>query len=388
MNAMKELAAKAAAEAAALKEKAAQAANDFKANELGSKLKETAAAAARAAEKKAATSGLSKNLEAARSSFSNLSSLMRQGDEAAHGVGDSSDDGAHTEDERLVKEEGEQVKDRVFAGLSAFGSKLAATLDGARDGARVASANVANASASVGQLARDASAKSMDGARAARTGVVAAGASVASAGASAANRSADGLRSAKGRCGDALNAAAAVSGISVPGQPRERQCCGLSYRQRLIGCACCMALGTLLSLFSLGSFASLLLGNPAPFAFKYSLGNLLSLGAASFLVGPRAQLRGMLAPSRRWASITYLLTLLGTLLSVFVLRRALVSLLLIVLQAAALSWYMLSYVPYGHALAKRLLRKLLRRAGLSGGLLLGAEPSAHAAGAVSPAGEG
>ena len=186
---------------------------------------------------------------------------------------------------------------------------------------------------------------------------------------------------AKGRAGDAISAAAAVSGVNMPAQ-KEDKYCNLTYRQRLVGCASCLVLGTLLSIFSLGSIAQLLLGNPAPFAFKYSIGNLLSLGAASFLVGPRAQFRGMFAPSRRVASIVYLCTLAGTLVCVFVFKRALLSLLFVLLQAIALTWYMLSYIPYGQAAAKRIVRGLLRRGGL-----LKAEGS-HRASGVSPAAEG
>ena len=56
-------------------------------------------------------------------------------------------------------------------------------------------------------------------------------------------------------------------------------------------------------------------GNPVPFALKYTLGNILSLGASSFLVGPARQCRTMFAKERRAASLAYLLTLAGSLLS-------------------------------------------------------------------------
>ena len=108
-----------------------------------------------------------------------------------------------------------------------------------------------------------------------------------------------------------------------------------------------MLAGLLLSLSSLLSFTQLMLGNPLPFAFKYTAGNLLSLGATGFLVGPARQARGMLAPSRRVASLVYGASLVSTLLSTLLLRRASLSLLFILLQMLALTWYTLSYVPYG-----------------------------------------
>jgi len=52
----------------------------------------------------------------------------------------------------------------------------------------------------------------------------------------------------------------------------------LSYRQRLLGSILCFAFGTVISLSALNSLGSLLLGNAAPFAFKYTLGNLLQIG--------------------------------------------------------------------------------------------------------------
>jgi len=44
----------------------------------------------------------------------------------------------------------------------------------------------------------------------------------------------------------------------------------LSYRQRLLGCAFCFAAGLVLLATSLFSLTSLLLGNPGPFAVKYT----------------------------------------------------------------------------------------------------------------------
>ena len=72
----------------------------------------------------------------------------------------------------------------------------------------------------------------------------------------------------------------------------------------------------------------------------------------------------MLAPSRRVASLVYGASLVSTLLSTLLLRRASLSLLFILLQMLALTWYTLSYVPYGQAAAKSLLRRVLKRAGV------------------------
>ena len=90
-------------------------------------------------------------------------------------------------------------------------------------------------------------------------------------------------------------------------------CCPrLSRGQQLLGFFLCFIFGGLLSLSALGSLPSLLIGNPAPFAFKYTFGNLLSLSSGTFLVGPSKQCRDMMGPERRTASILYLTSLVGT----------------------------------------------------------------------------
>jgi len=138
------------------------------------------------------------------------------------------------------------------------------------------------------------------------------------------------------------------------------QCCAaLTYRQRLLGFTICFLLGTILSLSALSSLGGLLLGNPAPFAFKYTLGNLLAIGSSSFLVGPAKQCRDMLAPERRTASLMYVSTLIGTLISVFIIKVQLLSFALVMLQFAALTWYMLSYIPYGQQCLRRMVARVV-----------------------------
>lgn len=159
-------------------------------------------------------------------------------------------------------------------------------------------------------------------------------------------------------------------------------CTNLTYKQRMLGFSICFALGTILSLSALNSLGGLLLGNPGPFAFKYTAGNLLAIGSSSFLVGPSKQCRDMLSPERRFvgplepstfvksdvthhpldgcsmASLVYLGTLVGTLISVFVIKVQLLSFALVICQFIALTWYMLSYVPYGQQCLRRTLARL------------------------------
>ena len=90
----------------------------------------------------------------------------------------------------------------------------------------------------------------------------------------------------------------------------------LSYSARLGGFAITFMLGVLLSLTSFSSFGSVLLGNPGPWAFKYTLGNVFSISSYCFLVGPARQCSGMFAAERRLYTLLYLGTLSTTLFCV------------------------------------------------------------------------
>ena len=133
----------------------------------------------------------------------------------------------------------------------------------------------------------------------------------------------------------------------------------LSYRQRLTGFAICFCLGLLLSLTSLTSFSAILVGNPMPFAFKYTFGNVLSMGASSFLVGPVKQCEDMFAPVRRVASLLYVASLGTTLLCIFYLHNKLLTTISMCLQLFAMVWYCFSYLPFGHTLLRRCVASVL-----------------------------
>ncbi|KAL1502976.1 hypothetical protein AB1Y20_011047 [Prymnesium parvum] len=279
---------------------------------------------------------------------------------------DSSDD--TTEQERLVGQKDSPLRAKL-AGLASFGSLGALGLEGSWTSAK-------SAGAAKVEALRQASSRSLHSARSLGGKGVDGWRTAAAAGSAACSSGINKVRSAKDsareRGAEALHAAAAVSGLSLAHDKpsdtplgRACACCpALTFKQRLAGALACLAIGTLLSLFSLGSVAKLLLGNPLPFALKYTIGNLLSLGASSFLVGPAKQCRDMLAPSRRLASLVYMATLVATLLSVFVFKLVVLALLCILLQALALAWYVLSYIPYGQAGAKKLILKLLAKAGV------------------------
>mmetsp|Transcript_335 Transcript_335/g.525 ORF Transcript_335/g.525 Transcript_335/m.525 type:complete len:249 (-) Transcript_335:214-960(-) len=140
-------------------------------------------------------------------------------------------------------------------------------------------------------------------------------------------------------------------------------CPQMTYQQRVMGFAICFTAGYLMSFASLKLIFKLVEGNPAPFVFLYTSGNLLSLLSSTFLSGPKRQCKNMFDEKRRTTSIIYLSTLGTSIVVCFIPLPALakmgVLVLLLLVQMCASLWYTLSYVPYGRATAKRMLRSFL-----------------------------
>lgn len=134
----------------------------------------------------------------------------------------------------------------------------------------------------------------------------------------------------------------------------------LSIRERLAGFGLCIFLGFLITLSSLGSFSELVAGKPLRFATLYSLGNLTSMGSTLFLVGPKQQWKNMTHKKRRVSAAIYVFCLVMTLITVFTVPELkLLIMALVFVQWAALSWYSLSYIPYGRRMARGLASRLL-----------------------------
>merc|ERR1719263_315372 len=83
-------------------------------------------------------------------------------------------------------------------------------------------------------------------------------------------------------------------------------CPQLSYRQRVAGFALFFATGYFVTFGSFKHFIGLMEGNPVPFVLTYSLGNLCSLLASLFLVGPHRQLANMFDETRKVTTIVFL----------------------------------------------------------------------------------
>eukprot|EP00443_Scrippsiella_acuminata_P060978 CAMPEP_0115534004 /NCGR_PEP_ID=MMETSP0271-20121206/86433_1 /TAXON_ID=71861 /ORGANISM="Scrippsiella trochoidea, Strain CCMP3099" /LENGTH=84 /DNA_ID=CAMNT_0002966443 /DNA_START=23 /DNA_END=273 /DNA_ORIENTATION=- len=81
--------------------------------------------------------------------------------------------------------------------------------------------------------------------------------------------------------------------------------------------------------------------------------------ASFFLSGPQAQCRKLRAKNRMKTSMVYFSTMILTLAAVFsrpFFGRAILIMSCVAVQWLALVWYVLSFVPYGHTLGRRVLR--------------------------------
>lgn len=128
----------------------------------------------------------------------------------------------------------------------------------------------------------------------------------------------------------------------------------MSYSTRFYGFITCFGVGILLSLLS-----TLMWSHPTKFGVTYTLGNVVSICSMMFLFGPRAQVQGMLKSYRVVATSVYVACIILTLVSALYLQSQGLTLLCILAQSAALTWYCLSYIPYARTILSRCFGSVL-----------------------------
>lgn len=147
-------------------------------------------------------------------------------------------------------------------------------------------------------------------------------------------------------------------------QAEEELCAlfpSLTWKDRFIGCLSCMAAGYVLSFGSFFRFKDLLLGDPVPFVTVATLGNIISLSGSCFLMGPTKQAKRMFHKTRRVATLAYVVSLVVTLVVAFLDYwdgKALVLVLLMIVQYFAIGWYCASYIPFAREGIKKCCKKL------------------------------
>ena len=144
---------------------------------------------------------------------------------------------------------------------------------------------------------------------------------------------------------------------------KDTLCPSLTVKERIYGFLACFIVGCLLSLLSFGGILGAIT-NPRRLAILYSLGNICSLGSTMFLIGPMRQLKRMFKKTRFIASLLFILSLIGTLVFVFVFYdkktgwHKLFLLLLVIIQFCALFWYTLSWIPFGRKIFSKICCKI------------------------------
>jgi len=127
--------------------------------------------------------------------------------------------------------------------------------------------------------------------------------------------------------------------------------CSLSFKNRIIGFGICMGLALFFCILSIFFVASLAF-NPSGFAVPYTFGNILALGGTFFIVGPCRQIRMMFKPDRIVATLIYIAAMAGTLWAAFGAHSGILVLLFVIIQFCAITWYVLSYIPYARTCVK------------------------------------
>lgn len=124
----------------------------------------------------------------------------------------------------------------------------------------------------------------------------------------------------------------------------------LTLKQRLYGFGICWLIG-----FSCAALGSALIFNLNLFAALYTFANIFNLIGTFFLVGPVKQAREMFDPVRLIAAIIYLSSLGLTLFAALYLRNWVLAICMVIVQSAALFWYLASYVPFARTCIRRSL---------------------------------
>jgi len=182
------------------------------------------------------------------------------------------------------------------------------------------------------------------------------------------------LRESVTTAGASVRDSISIDVDSLPGRPQPQReksrleqvsddwLPSLTWKQRVIGCLSCMAVGYTLSLGSFFRMTQLLAGNPGPFVLTATFGNIISLCGSCFLTGPTNQLHKMFHETRRIATGLYLGSLVLTLIVAYAAEgvpgQGIVLIVLMLVQYVAIAWYCLSYIPFARQAAKRIFNRM------------------------------
>jgi hypothetical protein len=131
--------------------------------------------------------------------------------------------------------------------------------------------------------------------------------------------------------------------------------CNLTWSERLRGYMVCSCIGYFITFGSVIRINEALHGDPTLLAFFISLGNILSLTSSFFLSGPYKQWENMINEKRFIASTIYILSILSVLILIFIPAfngKAVLIIVLLIIQFISWLWYTISYIPYARETIK------------------------------------
>ncbi|KPA81565.1 hypothetical protein ABB37_03906 [Leptomonas pyrrhocoris] len=128
-------------------------------------------------------------------------------------------------------------------------------------------------------------------------------------------------------------------------QESENQslCPSFSFRERLIGFAACMAASVLCSVIA---WVMVFKGDLNTFAVINTVANIFSVGSTFFLCGPLRQLKSMFKSYRWAATLAFVACMVLTFVFALAVKVPALTILTVLLQYLAMTWYTLSYIPF------------------------------------------
>jgi hypothetical protein len=142
----------------------------------------------------------------------------------------------------------------------------------------------------------------------------------------------------------------AVAAEPTTGLDRLDCCGGMSKKQRLLAFGASLVTAAICFILALTMLPTLVL-MPRKVLLLLTLGNVSSMASFAFLRGPAVHLRSMVSPQNRMLTFGYVLSTVLTLYCTLVLKSALFTVIMAVIQVVVVFVFLGSYLPFGGRVA-------------------------------------
>ncbi len=142
------------------------------------------------------------------------------------------------------------------------------------------------------------------------------------------------------------------SSLESPLGDDDNVCPSLSFKQRMIGCFCCLGFAVLMEILAI---VTLFQQEYVTFGIINTVANIFALLSTIFLSGPKKQVKKMFDETRRIATCVYLLSMILTFVVALALKIAWLVIFMVIIQYLAMLWYTISYIPFARDAIKKLV---------------------------------